>query len=401
MRNLVRRVLDDSRVKKALLFIMENEQNVIEFQKKIALIEAPTFQESLRAEEVLEMYKDYELEDIGIDELGNVSGVMRGTDNGVKDCAIAIEAHMDTVFPLGTVKAVTEKNGKLYCPGISDNARGIALIKGVLDAIRNGQLSFKKDIYFVCSVREEGIGGMEGLKYFLKEHSNIKKCLTIDGPDSNVVVSGGPGSRTLEIIIEGKGGHSWKHFKINGNPIHAAARIINKITEIEIPDMPRTTLEVTVFDSGDMTGVGAIPGKARMIVNYRSVSAAKLDYLEKAIKDAVEYGVREENNIVSDGKLEANFNLLIDVPPASQKQDSIMVSSMGELISQLGMTPIFDDLCPTNANISLGNGLEGICIGGGGSAGLNHSVDEWYNPENSFLGVQAAFGELVILAELS
>lgn len=62
------------------------------------------------------------LEDLGvtqcIDADDNAYGFLPGSDNSAK---VVLEAHLDTVFPKETPLAITEKDGVLYCPGISDD----------------------------------------------------------------------------------------------------------------------------------------------------------------------------------------------------------------------------------------------------------------------------------------
>ena len=61
---------------------------------------------------------------------------------------IFVSAHLDTVFAAGTDVTVREKDGKLYAPGIADNARGLAAILSVIRALKGTGVKTVGDIIF-------------------------------------------------------------------------------------------------------------------------------------------------------------------------------------------------------------------------------------------------------------
>ena len=83
-------------VKKALEFIENDQARTIEDQKELVLIEAPTGHEENRAREFAERLKALGLEQVHIDQGGNVISVMKGAGTGPK---VLLEGHLDTVFP--------------------------------------------------------------------------------------------------------------------------------------------------------------------------------------------------------------------------------------------------------------------------------------------------------------
>lgn len=378
-------------------FIQNNEEYILKIQKELTLVEAPTFEEEERGKVMAGLFEQVGLEEIRVDEIGNVSGLLRGRDPK-KGETLAVEAHMDTVFPKGSVTRVEERDGILYAPGISDNTRGLALLLGVIMAFRKAGLEPKRDILFAATVREEGLGGLRGLKYFLDHHDEVTQCITVDGPDADVIVLGGPGIRTLEINFEGRSGHTWKHYGKIANPVHAAVLAMSRMVRLPLPVDPKTTFAVTAFEGGEVGRVNVIPARARLVLNYRSVSMEELAKLDQTIRKAAQEGADEENALAPEAAIKVTFRDITDIPAAGQGADSVMVSSMAFVIRTLGMEPILDGGCPTNANMSLGKGIEGICIGGGGRAGLNHSQEEWFDTRESYKGVQAAFLELALLA---
>ncbi|MGB5035051.1 MAG: peptidase M20, partial [Blastocatellia bacterium] len=66
---------------------------------ELSEIEAPPFGEALRAERVRDLLRNAGLDDVTVDEVGNVIGTRAGQTS---ESAIVLSAHLDTVFPAGT-----------------------------------------------------------------------------------------------------------------------------------------------------------------------------------------------------------------------------------------------------------------------------------------------------------
>ena len=122
----------DAKVQKALQF-MENDQNeIINRQIELTLIPAPTNHEQKKAARLLEMFKEEGLTDCHIDEYGNCVGIRKGTGGGKK---VLVEGHMDTVFPLDTKLEIVREDGFIKCPGIVDDTRGCATVLSTIRAL--------------------------------------------------------------------------------------------------------------------------------------------------------------------------------------------------------------------------------------------------------------------------
>src|SRR5919109_5056996 len=77
-----------------------HENELRKMQLEIAGIPAPPFGEAARANWLRERFAAIGLDQIEIDEIGNVIGVLPGVDPELP--ATAISAHLDTVFPADT-----------------------------------------------------------------------------------------------------------------------------------------------------------------------------------------------------------------------------------------------------------------------------------------------------------
>src|SRR5207244_5317867 len=103
------------------------------------------------------------LEDVQVDELGNVLGTLQSKRAAPM---VGISAHLDTVFPQGTALQTREETNRLYGPGISDNAEGVIALLAVATALKRMQLQAAANLVFIVTVGEEGevkVGGLRDL----------------------------------------------------------------------------------------------------------------------------------------------------------------------------------------------------------------------------------------------
>ena len=98
-------------------------ERVVERAIEIQQIPAPTFEERQRAEFVLNAFREEGLNQVEIDEVGNVYGCSPGENS---DHLLVVSAHTDTVFPQGTDLRLKQQTGRIAGPGIGDNSLGVA-----------------------------------------------------------------------------------------------------------------------------------------------------------------------------------------------------------------------------------------------------------------------------------
>ena len=116
-------------------------------------IEAPPFGEQARAAAFLARLKALGLPDAYVDAEGNVVGLRRGrpTATGHEVPRLVVTAHLDTVFPAGTDVRVKARGDRLYAPGISDDARGLAVLLSWLKVLEDRRLRTVGDLLFVVA----------------------------------------------------------------------------------------------------------------------------------------------------------------------------------------------------------------------------------------------------------
>jgi tripeptide aminopeptidase len=377
-------------VRKGLEFIERDHQATVAEQVAMSEIPSPPFHEDQRAADYLRRLTELGLENVHRDKEGNVYGVRRGTGTGP---TLFVSAHLDTVFPPGTDVKVTQKDGKYYGPGISDDGRGLAAVLGVVRALRDSGIQTQGDVIFGGTVGEEGLGDLRGVKAFFAENPQVDGFITIEPGAANEITYQATGSRRYKISFPGPGGHSFGAF---GRPssIHAMGRAIAHISEIRTPAQPKTTFTVGVVEGG--TSVNAIAGTASMQVDMRSNDPAALKALEDQLLPMAQKGADEENarwNAPANQRITVKTELLGDRPAGTQDSNSPIVQASYAAATALGQQATLRSPSSTDANLPISKGIPAVRLGGGGGEGNTHSFTdvEWFDPKDAHLGPQSVF----------
>ena len=391
---MIKQVLADPRVRDGLAFIEADHDRTIGEQKEIVLIEAPTFHEENRARDYARRLTEHGLVDVHIDAFGNVLGRRPGRGKGP---VILLEAHLDTVFPFGTDVTPVERDGRIYAPGICDDTRGLAANLSVIRALDHAGIETEGDILFAGTSREEGMGGMGGMRDLLLSRPDIAATISIDGAGVDSIVYQATGIRNYAVTYSGPGGHAYGAFGLP-SPIHAAARAVTMLSDIRPPALPKTTFTVSLIEGGHQ--IHAIAQHAGFKINMRSDAAAELDRFETLAIAAFEQGAVRENDRWGRDDVTVSYEKILDVPAGSQPADSVIVQAAWQATEALGITPRLAAGGCTNTNMPVSMGIPAVTLGRGGKEGGIHSLGEWFDPMGTYRCPQKSFLLLIALAGL-
>ncbi|WP_244445063.1 M20/M25/M40 family metallo-hydrolase [Oceanobacillus jeddahense] len=377
----MKKIQANEHVQKALQQIQVEEEFTIKQQVMLTEIPAPPFKEEKRAEAFKKILEDYDLEDVHMDEEGNVFGKRSGTGNGP---TLVVSAHLDTVFPEETDTTVKEKDGKLYAPGIGDDTRGLAEVLAVIRALQDSELKTIGDIIIGGTVGEEGAGDLRGVKAYFNENK-ADGYISIDGSNLETMTYLGTGSFRYRVTFQGKGGHSFGDF---GTPsaTHALGRAVAAIADLETKKLPKTTFSVGPVEGG--SSVNAISEQASMEVDLRSNAMEELEALDKKFHRIIEAACHEENERWEKDSMTVTVEKFGNRPPATQSKDAPIVQALAEAIKSVGREPIYGQASSTDANYPMSLGIPSVTSCLGGKAGGAHTLKEWFDPEDAYLGVQ-------------
>jgi acetylornithine deacetylase/succinyl-diaminopimelate desuccinylase-like protein len=379
----------------AFLYLHNQEMEIRRWQRELTEIPAPPFGESARSEWLRHKFSALGLADVHADSLGNVFGALRAID---AQPLTAASAHLDTVFPLGTYLETREDGSRLYGPGISDNAAGVAALLAVASALKRSQLSLGSNIVFIGNVGEEGEGNLRGMRHIFASppwKDSISSLLVIDGAGTDTYVTQALGSRRLEISFRGPGGHSWSDFGVP-NPIVLLARALSRFSQVTVPDSPRTTFNIGVVQGG--TSVNSIPETASARVDLRSASMNELQKLEERLRECVSEAWSEVPLAFRspEPRVRLGIESIGDRPAAELPADARILQVLHAVDSHLRIRS-FARLASTDANVPLSLGKEATTIGAGGDGGSAHTLREWFDCANRDLGLKRILLTLLTL----
>jgi tripeptide aminopeptidase len=394
----------------AFAWLRAEEVQFAAWQLEAARVPAPPFGEAARGEWLQERFRALGLEEVCIDEVGNVFGIRNSGQLAKSESRqfTALSAHIDTVFPAGTPLNLRQQGNRLYGPGVSDNGAGVAALLAVAATLRATKIPLAMPIVFIGNVGEEGEGDLRGMRHIFSRapwKDSIRYSLILDGAGSDTIVAEALGSRRFEIIVRGPGGHSWSDFGMP-NPIVVLARAIHSFSQSSLPTSPKTSFNVGVIRGG--TSVNSIPESASMRVDIRSTSMAEMERLEASLRRALDHAVDEESR-ASERRIASqkrSSGLSCEVVPIGNRPagelngNARMLKVIRAVDAHLGNAAQIQR-ASTDANIPLSLGREAIAIGGGGVGGGAHTLQEWFDCTGRDLGLKRILLTLLALAGVS
>jgi tripeptide aminopeptidase len=218
----------------------------------------------------------------------------------------------------------------------------------------------------------------------------IAAHVILDGAGADSAVTQALGSRRYTARISGPGGHSFTDAG-TPNPIAAMASALAALAETQLPEEPRTTLNVGTIHGG--TSVNSIPESAEASVDFRSTSIDQILRLEvafhRAVEDAVEHwnALAETGQNRSRGQLTFAIEKIGDRPAGGLPGDSPLLEALRAVDRHLNLKTDLR-LGSTDANIPLSLGVPAISIGAGGEGGGAHTQAEWFSAKDRELGLK-------------
>jgi tripeptide aminopeptidase len=397
----VARLAASPEVRSAYNWFRTQEPQLLQWQMEMARIAAPPFGESARAAWLQERFREIGLDDVRIDDVGNVFGIHPGFGRRY----VALSAHIDTVFPANTPLNIRQQGSRIYGPGVSDNGAGVVAMLAIASLLRSVRVRHALPFVFIGNVGEEGEGDLRGMRHIFatpRWKDSIAYILVLDGAGSDTIVAEALGSRRFEVIVRGPGGHSWSDFGAP-NPIVILAKAIETFSATTVPSIPKTTFNIGVIRGG--TSVNSIPESASMKVDIRSTSMAEMERLEHSLRRALNRAVEDESMAAemrsSAQRRPSGVNcevVVIGNRPAGELQSGARILQAVRAVDAQLSNAAHVQRASTDANVPLSLGLEAVAIGGGGSGGGAHTLQEWFDSNGRELALKRILLTMLALA---
>jgi di/tripeptidase len=186
------------------------------------------------------------------------------------------------------------------------------------------------------------------------------------------------------------------------------ARAIERFSQVRVSAVPKTTFNIGVIRGG--TSVNSIPESASMKVDIRSTSMAEMERLEQSLRlalnraiedETMESQMRSSSHAAGTQKRPAGVNcevVVIGNRPAGELQAGARILQVMRAVDAQLSNAAQVQRASTDANIPLSLGQEAIAIGGGGSGGGAHTLQEWFDSNGRELGLKRILLTLLALA---
>lgn len=357
---------------------------------EIVRIPAPPFGEGPRAAWFAEAFHSLELAEVKMDGEGNVMGELSAPECGPDSPVLIVSAHLDTVFPAGTLTEPRENStsSRVSAPGVCDNGAGLTALLGLAAAMSYARIAPPVPILFMANVGEEGEGDLRGMRYTFDRgpyRHRIAAAIALEGSGGAAVVTRGLGSLRLHLTVTGPGGHSWTDAGIP-NPIFLLSRALAELSLLPLSANPRTTLSVGRISGG--TSVNSIPESASASLDLRSTDPEQIRALAMIVESTLAGVVRPARQGSSASSL-ADFAIEIigNRPTGALPDEAPLLHTLRAVDRHLSIRTE-ERIGSTDINIPLSRGIPSIALGGGGTAGGIHTLGEWYDPAGRELALR-------------
>ena len=372
-------------LKEAREFASERFDEALELLRTLGQIPAPSHDEGRRAEFILNWLHAHGAKAAFVDDAKNVvcpitAGCTSGDDGSD---LVVFSAHTDVVFPDTEPLPLTEKDGRIYCPGIGDDTANLVCLLMATAHLLAHPRPLGSALLVVANSCEEGLGNLDGTKaIFARYGGRVRSFVSLDC-STPTLVTGAVGSHRWRVSVRTEGGHSWSDFG-RPNAIVQISKLVCDLTALELPTFARTTLNVGTIEGG--TTVNSIPQQASILFEYRSTSEEALTVMRKRFEQAIE----EHRASGEDVTVE-----LLGIRPSTGTVDAAIHQELILLAADVMRTvteaePVLKE-SSTDANVPLSLGIPAVTVGSVVYAHA-HTRQEWMEVASLEHGCAMALG---------
>jgi glutamate carboxypeptidase len=210
-----------------------------------------------------------------------VLGRWNGADSSARP--IMLLAHMDTVWPVGTLaeRPVRVEDGKLYGPGALDMKAGIVIALAALRGLQALELAPSAPVNLLCTGDEEiGTHESRALIESLASQSQVVLCLEPAIP-GGALKTARKGTGLIHLTARGRSAHAGADHAQGVNAIEEMAHHILALQALT--DYSRgTTVNVGKIHGGIASNV--VPDTCKIVVDFRVTLSEEVARLSQAVQ---------------------------------------------------------------------------------------------------------------------
>ena len=313
-------------------------------------IPAPTFGEEERIRLVLDRFRENGLDDPEVDDFGNASGILPGTEGR---SSILVMAHADSVFNPETRHVINVGSDHITGPGIADNAIGMAAVVGLPKLLDRLGIKLKDDLLLLTNTKSLGRANLEGARGFLETKQRpIRAGICVEGAEQGRLSYSGLGALRGEITLSLPRNYDWNSFGAAGAISHMT-RFVSQVMEIPVPKEPKTKMVFGEIHSG--SSFNTSPRKGFLRFEVTSEGDEVIEEMEGKIRE-----LYEQYSLETDTQVELEV--------VAQRQNCgipfthPLVKTTRAIMAESGITPKVDP-STGDLNVLIRAGHPGVTLG--------------------------------------
>ena len=403
-------------------FVKNNEQQWIDFTKKIVNIPSITGDEKALADFMVEKLKEIGIKEVFVDGAGNVVGIIKGNGSGPN---IMLNSHLDVVpageeknwLPYKPFEAAVDDNRNIIGRGVCDLKAGLAVqfftMKAFQELVNKG-MKLSGDIIFSAVVHEEA-AEMLGMEYLLENTFKEKKItcdlVFLSEPSSNDLALGHRGKVEIVVKTHGLTAHSSSP-ELGINALEKMIPVLKKIFNKEgikltsDPVLGKSSITVTncVVKPGALS---IVPDECEISVDRRYMPGEKLEPIldefnvifkelkknDEEFKGSVEPRVFNETSYTGYSKDVKKYH-----PPWVTDRKNEFVEKSFKALKAIGQNP-GEKYWRFGTDGSMSAGIHGIP-----TIGYSGAVEKWAHQPKEQVNIDEMLktleGHLAILCEI-
>lgn len=374
--------------------INPNENRIRELFEELVSIDSVSFSERQMADYLTKILKEmkFEVFEDSAGELyggnaGNLYGFLKGTVQGTSTLFVA---HMDTVHPGVSKKAVFHEDGKITSDGTtvlgSDDVAGIVEILEGIRCLQDQNIPHG-DIEILFPIAEELYD--KGSKVFDFSVVKSKQAYVLDfsGHVGKAALRA-PSIVSFRVEVKGKASHAGFAPEKGINAIALMAEGISKVRQGRLED--ETTLNIGLIHGGSMTNIVSedcvCEGEIRGYHHERVMEL--LEETKHLFENVIETAQGPNKNA------ELLFSHEINIKAYAVEKNSGVVQRFCRACGKIGVEPeLTETFGGSDNNVIVNQGIDGVVL----SCGMNnaHSVHEYIEMEDLVKGA-ALVKELIL-----
>lgn len=247
-------------------------------------IPAPTGYERRITRFLSDRFTECGLDNISLDQAGNVAGVISGR-TGRRNLLVA--AHVDKIWADTEDHTVSVGVGVMSGRGLADNSLGVAVLATLPLILDELGLAFDANLILLGTTRSFGRGDLRGMRFFLENSAwEIDSALCLEGIDLGRLSFSSLGMARGEIVVEVARPHDEETSNEAASGVIATlSELVGAMLEINRRGCPDTRVLIGSVESG--SGYSVPPGRGLVRFEIRSLDADRVAAVEEELVELV------------------------------------------------------------------------------------------------------------------